>query len=648
MTKESQQVVTNPTPIVLAAGPLTLQFCPQSGLVRDVRVDQVEVLRGIYAAVRDENWGTVSARVDDLVVDCFAGGFRVSFVVFCRQEPIQFRWQGLLTGDPDGTLIYRMDGMAESTFRRNRIGFCVLHPIRECAGRPCVVEKTDGSVEQGEFPEYIAPHQPFKDVRSITHEPMPGLSATVRFEGDVFEMEDQRNWSDASYKTYCTPLGLPFPIEVPQGTRISQQVTLRVQGIPVKSAVGAGRSHTIRFWSSQARSCVCPVGACASPVTRGRWRRWRLRGCGHCTWTIYGSRCTVRSGPSRCAPAGRARGDRPRDAAADCRACSRSIPRGICSTLGESLRARDADRRVARAARGEPGSVAWMAGAGPSGLQQSPAESAIRDGHARQFRRVESRAPAARRRGNRLLLGQSASPCLRQPVARRDLGDPIPDGRNCPSVCRHRRDRRDADHAQAPVQRGRHRAGSPSAARRAAPQVDPRQCCLFVAAWTLGSIAQLAAAGAEIATYYETTGWLGVMETESGCPLPEKFPSIAGGVFPVYHVFADLAEAEGREFRLLTTATGSTAVQGLVMTDDDRTTILMANVSDERQTVQLSPDAMFRRGAWRLRLLEEANLASALARPEEFRRQRGTPVEPGSLDLPPYGYARLETGRGLA
>ena len=36
-------------------------------------------------------------------------------------------------------------------------------------------------------------------------------------EGDTFEMEDQRNWSDASYKTYVRPLALPWPYVLPAG-----------------------------------------------------------------------------------------------------------------------------------------------------------------------------------------------------------------------------------------------------------------------------------------------------------------------------------------------------------------------------------------------------------------------------------------------
>ena len=114
-----------------------------------------------------------------------------------------------------------MDGVARSTFLRNRIGFCVLHPIHECAGAACRIEHVDGTVETTRFPQYIAPQAlvdgiihpvyPFADLRAMAHEVQPGVWADLRFEGETFEMEDQRNWTDASYKTYGTPLRLPFP-----------------------------------------------------------------------------------------------------------------------------------------------------------------------------------------------------------------------------------------------------------------------------------------------------------------------------------------------------------------------------------------------------------------------------------------------------
>ena len=57
-------------------------------------------------------------------------------------------------------------------------------------------------------------------MRAILHEVTPGVEVEVRMEGETFETEDQRNWSDASFKTYGTPLHLPFPVEVAEGTRV--------------------------------------------------------------------------------------------------------------------------------------------------------------------------------------------------------------------------------------------------------------------------------------------------------------------------------------------------------------------------------------------------------------------------------------------
>ena len=39
-------------------------------------------------------------------------------------------------------------------------------------------------------------------------------------------MEDQRNWTDASFKTYSTPLELPFPVELSAGEQIRQRFVL--------------------------------------------------------------------------------------------------------------------------------------------------------------------------------------------------------------------------------------------------------------------------------------------------------------------------------------------------------------------------------------------------------------------------------------
>jgi D-apionolactonase len=52
----------------------------------------------------------------------------------------------------------------------------------------------------------------------------------VRLEGDVFEMEDQRNWTDASFKIYSRPLAWARPYRLEAGAEIQQSITMEVRG----------------------------------------------------------------------------------------------------------------------------------------------------------------------------------------------------------------------------------------------------------------------------------------------------------------------------------------------------------------------------------------------------------------------------------
>jgi len=214
--------------VSLRAGPLALEF--DDGALRWIRCGNREVLRGIYVAIRDPRWATVPGTLTGLAVESGPDRFRVRFRSSHRDGPLHFEWEGVLDGDSAGTVRFVVEGEARSTFLKNRIGLCVLHPVAECAGQPCEVERADGELVRGVFPRFVSPQQPFLGIRAIRHQVVPGLTAELRFLGDVFEMEDQRNWSDASFKTYSTPLALPYPAEIRAGTRVQQSVTLSLLG----------------------------------------------------------------------------------------------------------------------------------------------------------------------------------------------------------------------------------------------------------------------------------------------------------------------------------------------------------------------------------------------------------------------------------
>ena len=198
---------SSPEVIPLQTRRFSAFFETRTGFLRRVHSSDAEVIRTIYGAVRDQNWDTIEGRLTIDRLERSDDFFRLEFTVDHESAPISFLWKGTIEGR-GGVLEFRFDGRARSSFLRNRIGLCLLHPIAECAGKDCRVQHSDGTSEESAFPLYISPHQPFKDIAALSWKPSEHLRASVQLEGEIFEMEDQRNWTDASFKTYSTPLEL--------------------------------------------------------------------------------------------------------------------------------------------------------------------------------------------------------------------------------------------------------------------------------------------------------------------------------------------------------------------------------------------------------------------------------------------------------
>ena len=229
----------------LRAGPLQATFA--GGELRHIRFGSSEVVQRIYGTVRDRNWATTPGLLENVSIHAGTREFQIVFDSLHQQGEVNFGWRGTIIGTESGSISFTMDGKANSTFRRNRIGLCVYHPLRECRGKPCVVEVADGALERTQFPEFVSPHQPFLNVRAIRYEIAPGIRAEVRFNGDVFETEDHRNWTDANFKTYGTPLHLPFPVEMIAGAEIHQSIEVTLQSAPKSTESSRERVVQVRI-----------------------------------------------------------------------------------------------------------------------------------------------------------------------------------------------------------------------------------------------------------------------------------------------------------------------------------------------------------------------------------------------------------------
>jgi hypothetical protein len=216
----------------LTAGVLTCIY--EEGKLRYIKKGKFEILRMIYVAVRDKNWTTAPYKIEEEKIQANDKSFLISYTAFHDLGEIHYKSFVEIKGEEDDTISFSFKGEALSSFQRNRIGLCVLHPMKECAGNKATIIGPDGSSSEGMFPKLVSPHQPFKNIQQLKWKIEEEVKAELFFEGDIFETEDQRNWSDNSYKTYSTPLEIPYPVLVKKADRVEQKVTLKVSGESVE------------------------------------------------------------------------------------------------------------------------------------------------------------------------------------------------------------------------------------------------------------------------------------------------------------------------------------------------------------------------------------------------------------------------------
>ncbi len=216
------------TPGRLRAGAIELQW--QDGRLIGLTAGGHVVWQAVMFLYRDPRWGTPRHVVDQVAVDDQGDGFMVQLQGSCPAVPA-LRWKTHVSGHVDGRIVYSVEAELQQDLLTSRTGICVLHPA-SAAGRTLEVEHVDGRVSRSQFPQHISPWQPFTQIRALRHRFAPGCWAQCRFEGDDFEMEDQRNFSDASFKTYSRSNFMPRPFRLDAGMRVRQSVTLELEQVP--------------------------------------------------------------------------------------------------------------------------------------------------------------------------------------------------------------------------------------------------------------------------------------------------------------------------------------------------------------------------------------------------------------------------------
>ena len=629
------------------AGDLSAEFA--AGGLRYLRMGDIEVARRIVVAVRDQAWNTVPGTLSDVRIHQAGDQFRITFSSRHEANELCFTWKGTIGGTADGSCSFSMDGSAVTSFPYRRIGICVLHPPEEFAGRRFSATG-GGAAISGQLPVLVAPPGPSAGIDeplipAFARLALSGrhVSAEFSFTGDHFEIEDQRNWTDASFKSYSRlPVVSTEPEHLAAGGRLQQAVSV--------SAILRGRAPRTRP-PAVPRIVIGDEIAAAPMPEVGLAHAGDLPPPGPRTTELLAGM-----------------------ALAHLRADVHLQREGWADRLG-------AARRQAQE-MGCPLELAvFLDNGAPSGLEQlAPVLGQVPVRRVLVYRVGAESTPGADVAAVRaaLVALPSATPFgggtdlnfaelnrSRPDVAAMDvIAFPIN-----PQV--HAADEdsmvETAEGVRAVIRTARSFAAgrpvvvSPISLRPrfnpdepdaldgpAAPlpgNADPRQMSLFGACWALVTMKALAKEGAQATTWFETTGPKGVIDGDSAQPARSLFPAHPGLVFPVYHLLRDVCEFAGAP--LLACSGDPLRAAAIAVRRDDRSAILVANLRPEPSAIEVWLPSQLRRSGVTIRRLNTMTATAAMLSPESFRSHvQAQPVHRSTLrlDLLPYEYSRLDLG----
>lgn len=255
-------------PVVqLTAGEISCEFEPLTGWIRPLSYGGLEVLRGAYFSVRGEDWSTVLPEVAyEKVAEnelTFAQTFRWS------GQELVVRGRVRLTADGEtATLETDYQADVKAPFRTNRTGLCVLFPGVKTATAFTSKGYPDRSERSGEFQPEVKQIIPATDVAELKWQVFPKVQARLNVEAEhhevgpeLFEFEDQRNWTDDSFKLFIRPSRLPRPYPVPAG-RIEQQFRLVLSGpAPTRGSDVIDLSHVAQAFGQSPLAALPGIGS---------------------------------------------------------------------------------------------------------------------------------------------------------------------------------------------------------------------------------------------------------------------------------------------------------------------------------------------------------------------------------------------------
>jgi hypothetical protein len=426
------------------------------------------------------------------------------------------------------------------------------------------------------------------------------------FYGDIFETEDQRNWTDSSFKTYSTPLSVPYPVVVEKGTKISQCIILKMDGQIQPDHSGEEQVKITAF--PDEKFIIPPVGISRSSrysrlsskeisvLKTVRFDHYRIElHLFENSWKEVADQAIAESDGLGCSLEFVLLFD---DAYIDQAkefidwAASRQ-PKAACLILFHRSHPATSDelaknviplfRKFFHDVRIGTGTNANFVQLNRNRTSGQQADYACYSIH-----------PQEHASDNRTLVENLEAQAHTVKSAKEFSGNK---GIWISMVTIQRRfNANNSFYETAETE-----IGLPH-------QVDSRMMSLFGACWTAGSLKYLLESGISGVTYFETAGERGIIQGDYSSRWPEDFRSNPGMIFPVFHVLRFVLAS--KSFRVVRSVSSDPLkVESLVMSDGKKVRIVIVNFTGENQTVitgQL-------KGQFTIREMNETNFPEAVS-----------------------------------
>jgi D-apionolactonase len=196
--------------------------------IRNVTYQGAQIIDLLYTAIRPWDWSTLDPDEHSEVVEISGENCLVTITDLFAGS---MQGKTVLTLQPNGkfTIDYQLSGLGK--FEINRWGVCFCLNTGDWMGskvsasentysllKEISPQRVINGITQGLFPASNNLHFIAPDKRSLK----------VLSTGKVLEAEDQRNWTDNTYKIYSGSLAEPRPFVIEKGMQWEQQVEFEV------------------------------------------------------------------------------------------------------------------------------------------------------------------------------------------------------------------------------------------------------------------------------------------------------------------------------------------------------------------------------------------------------------------------------------